>query len=110
MGTGYRPGVARFIAFVHREGVRFLIFIEGVGEGHAKSLREAERVARAMALRHVLAAYPERGDSTPTNALRTLRLEVEIVLERPSALSRPDPDRKRAGSSPSSGWSTDAPS
>jgi hypothetical protein len=71
--------MVHFTAAVFHEGRRLLVAIEGVGQVEARSLFEAEDLARRLIEWHVGAAYPDRTIPSNPESLGALNFRIEIV-------------------------------
>jgi hypothetical protein len=71
--------MGQFTAYVFQEASRYRIVVDGLGSEMARSLFEAEDAARRLIERHVRASYPERGPSSPPDALGAMHFQLEIV-------------------------------
>ena len=71
--------MAQFTALVYREDDLYRVVVDGLGTDSARSLFEAEDVARRLIERHVGASYPERMPPPPADALGAMRFRLEIV-------------------------------
>ena len=74
-----RAPMTRFAATIFREGRKFLVTVDGVGEVEARGILEAEEAARQLIEQHVSASYPERNAAPSETALGTMKFNIEIV-------------------------------
>ena len=71
--------MTQFTATLFRDGRNVLVTVDGVGQVGARSILEAEEVARRLIEWHVFAAYPERNAASSEDALGTMNFRIDIV-------------------------------
>jgi len=71
--------MAQFTAYVYQGDREYRVVVEGLGAAVARSLFEAEELARRLIEQQVRAAYPLRRAPAPSDALGAMNFDLEIV-------------------------------
>ncbi len=71
--------MGNFTAVIFQEGRCYRVVVDGLGGGEARSIFEAEDVARRLIETHVVTSYPEREIPAPADAVGRMNFRIEIV-------------------------------